>query len=717
MGFILNLKNEWIKKDKKEKMSELILMVNLILTMSLMAIHLFFIFNQINIHMPFWFEWVSFLICTFAFVSSGIPFFKTCYFEIFKWHSLGMSTLISVSSIIAYVYSCYQIIFNTTQFAKGITYHHLYDFSHTAAMIVVIVSVGESISNHLRKKTTNDLKKISEIQIGKCLLYENKTKQTKEIDVKDVRIGDFLLVKKATKIPVDGIIIEGDSDFDEAHITGESKPVHKKVNDYVIGASNNLTNTIVMKATAVGKNTLINQIIKNVNFIAAQKPKYQKIVDKVCKYFVVVILLLSLLAFLLHLFYDDINKIQGVFNNWFNIENNVMFDKVYLAFFYAIGTLAIACPCALGIAAPVASLVGASKAAKNGIVINTSETYEKIKKIDVVVFDKTGTLTNGKMDVVKIVGNQKNLPIIYEMEKLSIHPIGLSLINYFEKNDFKFNNITSILNAKEIAGVGISCEVKKDKYLVSSLKYTIDNNFSFAKDVKEELASMDQKNKVSNLTTIVCLSKNNNVENIIVLSDSISDNAHDAITLFKSLKIETCITSGDNENAVAEIAKDLNINEFYANIKPHEKAEIIKKIQNRNKIVAYVGDGINDLEALKQADLSIAISKDNKIAQSVSDITILNHDIINIIKAIEITKQTRRMIIFNLIWAFAYNIITLPLSIIGFIPPFIGVFIMATSDVTVILNSLYFKMKKIRYIKKENYLHLKNKSLSQYISN
>ena len=705
-------------EDKKEFLNETFLYLSLLFVLPLMVVHLYYIFGHNA--MPFWFEWFSFLLCTFAFFGCGIAFFKYCYYEIFKWHSLGMNTLITIASIVAYAYSCYQIISNTINFANNGLTNHTYDFSHTAAMIVVIVRMGENISSNLRKKTTNDLKRISELQVQDCFLYDMKTKEEKLASVKNIKIGDYVLVKKGGSIPIDGIIVEGDTDIDESMITGESKPIRKSVNEYVIGSTNNLTSSIIIKATAIGKNMIVNQIVKNVNSIASKKPKYQKIADKVSKWFTLLIILLAILTFLLHLLVDNINQINGIFNNWFNItnHNHATYTKVYLAFFYAVGTLAIACPCALGIAVPVASLVGASKAAKNGIIINTGETYEKIKKIDAIAFDKTGTLTSGKFIVENIYGNKSNIDMIYYMEKTSIHPLAISFVEYVKNNNIaiKENNV-KLNNITEIAGVGIKAESQDKTYLLSSYDYAIKNGFKLS----NELSSFNE-NELNNindnvLKTIVCLSIDQKIVNIIIFSDQISDNAYDAINLLHSKGIETYIISGDNYKAVETVSKELNIKNFYANSKPSDKASIIKEIQSKNKIVAYIGDGINDLEALKQSDLSIAISKENKIAQSISDITIINHDILNIIKAIEITKETRRMIIFNLIWAFSYNIITLPLSIIGFIPPFIGVFVMATSDVTVVLNSLYFKLKKIRYISKKEQKNLKNKELDCYVKN
>lgn len=699
--------------SKKMLIDEIVLWSSLIIVFPLMIIHLIFMFDK-NVHMPFWFEWFSFILCSIVTWTCGYSFFILAYKEIFKWHRLGMNTLIAVASLVAYFYSFYPLILNTINYSKNLMGFHNFDFSHTAAMIVTIVKAGDTISDKLKAKSTNDIEKIAMLQVKDCFLYDLKTKKAIPIETNKVKVGDYLLVKKGNRIPVDGIIYDGETDVDESMLTGESKPVHKHIKSKVIGSTNNLTSPFIMIATAVGKDTVVSNIIYNVKKIASNKPKYQKIVDRISSWFTPFVICLSLLAFFLHVFVPNIDSIAGIFNNWFNISQQD-FNKYSLAIFYAVGTLSIACPCALGIAAPAANLVGASKAAKNGIIINTPETYEKIKKIDVIAFDKTGTLTEGKFNVTKIYGDLKNINIIYELEKNSIHPLATSFVKYCEQQNIKNNMQTFKMNdVKEIAGVGICGKNDKDTFLVCSLDYAKKNNFVMDKKLNDFTNNQFQKLTIMN--SIVCFVKNNIIENIIIFEDKISDNAIDTIMILKKMNIKTCIISGDNLSAVEFAANKLNVDEYYADIKPDQKCDIIKKLQENNKVVAYVGDGINDLEALKQANLSIAISKENSLAQSISDITILNNDIISILKAIEITKATRKMIIFNLIWAFAYNIVTLPLSIIGFIPAFIGVFIMATSDMTVVGNTLIFKFKKIRYIPKKYEKFLINKKIYVYLN-
>lgn len=698
-------------EKQKEKIQELILYISLIIMFPLMIVHLVFVFSHIM--MPFWFMWLSFVLCSLITFGCGINFFKNSYKEIFKWKTLGMNTLVTIATSVAYFYSFYPLAKNTINYINGV-HSHNFDFFDTAAMIVLIVNLGEQISDKLKKRSNQDIEKIVALQVKNCLLYDPISKQTKEIETKNVKIGDLLQVNKGTRIPVDGIIVEGETDIDESMLTGEEKSIHKKIKNVVIGSTNNLTSTIIVKATAIGKNTVVSNIINNVKKISSKKPKYQKIVDKLASWFTPLVICLAIATLFLHIFIPGIENIGGSFNTWIGSDMNTDFDKYSLAIFYSVGTLAIACPCALGIAAPAATLVGTAKAAKNGIIINTAETYEKIKKIDVIAFDKTGTLTEGKLIVKEFLGNEKNLKFIYQMEKHSIHPLATSFVTYIESQKIKIEKNDNIKDIKEIAGYGIVAKINNKKCELISIDNAFKNKYEFHKQLND-FTNKYKEHKINIMQTYVCYVIDKKVQNIIVFEDKLSDNAFDTIQILKKLNIKTCIISGDNLKSVEFAAKKLGIDKFYASVKPSEKSEIIKQLQQEYGIVSYVGDGINDLEALKQSNLSIAINKENSVAQAVSDILILNHDLMSILKAIEITKITRKMIIFNLVWAFAYNIITIPLSMIGIIPPFIGVFVMATSDITVIGNTLIFRMRKFRYISKKHQKELINKNINPYI--
>ena len=716
-NFFNDLKN-WknlTKKKKKGLVSDIVLYLSIAIMIPLMVAHIVLMFaDGGKIGMPFWFLWFSFALCSFITWGCGYTFFIKAYKEIFKWRRPGMSTLVTVASLVAYFYSFYPLITNTISYANN-GHDHQMDFFDTSAMIVVIIKFGESITGKLKLRTNDDLEAVAALQVSSALLYDPITDTSKEIDTKDIKVGDFLLVKKGSRVPIDGVVFKGETDVDESMLTGESKPIHKSINSKVIGATNNLTSTFIMQATVVGKNTVVNSIISNVKKISSQKPRYQMIADKISMWFTPVVITLALLAFFLQAFVPHIQDIGGTFSTWFGEHSVDNVDKWSRAVFYAVGTLSIACPCALGLAAPLATLVGASKAARNGIIINRADAYEKIKKIDAVAFDKTGTLTEGKFTVSKIIGNQENLVLINQLEKKSIHPLALSFTKYIEENFNHLNDNVLETEIQEVPGVGMKMQWQDKTYEVTSYHYAKQNGYLLNEEVKEFLLNYGTNKEMDVMQSIVCFSINNEVVNVIVFEDKIADNAYDVVNLLHSMNIDVYMISGDNEVAVKFVANKLGIKHYYANVKPSEKSNIIKQIQDQNKVVAFVGDGINDLEALKQSDLSIAINKDNSIANSISDILILNHDILSVVKSISITKVTRRMIIFNLIWAFAYNVITLPLSILGFIPAFIGVFIMASSDLTVIGNTLFFKMRKTRFISKKQEKLLINKNISPYL--
>ena len=683
-----------------------------------MIAHIVLMFaNDGKIGAPFWFQWFVFIMSSLVVWFAGLSYFKTSYKEIFKWHRPGMSTLVAVACLVSYFYSFYPLIANTIHYANHDVGHELLDFFDSSAMIVSVIKIGDTISDRLKLRTNNDLEAVASLQVDSALKYDPSTDSTIEILAKDIKIGNLLMVKKGSRVPTDGIVYSGETDIDESMITGESKPIHKKINQKVIGSTNNLTTTFIMKATNVGKDTVVNNIISNVKKISAQKPSYQKIADKISMWFTPIVISLAILAFILQATIDNMANIPGAFNTWFHGDMYDM-DRWTRAVYYAVSTLSIACPCALGLAVPLSTLVGASKAAKNGIIINTSETYEKIKKIDAIAFDKTGTLTEGKFVVSKLFGDEKYLNYLNQMEKKSIHPLAISFVDYIENHYPNVATKTPLNNEliQEVPGVGMKYEQENEIYEISSYSYVKKNNYEIQDEtISNYLSNFSQQESIDVMQSLVCLSVNKVVKLLVVFEDKIKENAYDVINILKQKNIDVYMISGDNEVAVKYVANKLGIEHCYSNVKPSQKSEIIKQIQSQNKVVAYVGDGINDLEALKQSDLSIAINKENSIANAISDVLILNNDILSILKTIVITQVTRKMIIFNLVWAFVYNVVLIPLAIIGYIPAFIGIFAMALSDISVVGNSLMFKARKIRYISKKQQSKLINKKINPFL--
>ncbi|GAA5414922.1 heavy metal translocating P-type ATPase [Ureaplasma ceti] len=715
------------KKERSSFINLNILIFSLLIVIPLLIAHIVLMFAKTHnghaIGDPIWFQWFMMCLISVVIWTCGLSYYKRGIKEIFKWHRPGMATLVMVSSLIAYLYSFYPLILNTVNFAWNQNHPganldiHTISFFASAGMIVTIIKFGDTITENMKMRTNDDLEAISSLQVEEALRYDEVSKKTFEVSTKEIKVGDLLMVKKGGRFPVDGIIVSGSTEADESMLTGESKPIEKRENDGVIGSTNNLTNTVIIKATVVGRNTVLNTIVNNVKKIAGQKPRYQKIADTVALWLVPFVIALAILAFILWAIPGVMDNVHHSFTEWLNNSSlpgagheMTKAEQLHsakhwsLAVFYGVSVLCVACPCALGLAVPLATLVGASKAARNGIIINRAEAYEKVKKIDAIAFDKTGTLTEGKFTVSNILGDLENLSMMQSLEKLSIHPLAKAFNDHIDEK-YPDMLLPELTNVTEIPGVGL--EVKTEEsgtetlYQMTSLKFVLSEGYEMEPEIQEYIDNFNKQKEINVMQSITCFSINKKVVNLIVFEDQIRPEAFDVIKILKHRNIDVYMISGDNEIAVKYVADQLGIEHYYYDVKPSEKQGIIESIQQKGKSVAYVGDGINDLEALKQSDLSIAINKENSIANAVSDVLILNKEVMSILKTVTLTKITRKMILFNLIWTFVYNLITLPLTIVGFIPAFIAVFIMAASDISVLSNTLFFKLRKYRFISKK----------------
>lgn len=687
---------------KKEKIKQqLNLWIPLFLSIPLMITEMVMMIANIHIN-TIAYDWIAFVFATVVIFYFGKEFYKWSFLEIFKYKMVGMNTLVTLSSFFAYTYSTYLLIYKTIHFANTKQVLHIMSFYEVSATIISIVNAGEYIAGKIKEKSNQDILKLSSLMVPNALLYDLNKNTYEEIETSKLNIGDKVFVKKGTKIPIDGIVYNKATEVDESLLTGESKSVYKNIGDNIIGGSVNLSNDFILNVTKLQNETILNSIIENVKKIENSKNKTQRTIDILAKFFTPVVILAAILAFLLQVFVpniDTISKDIGFLGNvnleWIN-GNDEYSIRIQKGIYFFIATLSISCPCALGIAAPLANLIGIGKGARNGIIFNNSDVFQNIKKIKKIVFDKTGTLTTGNLNVVKVIGSKQNLQTIYEMEKISFHPLSKAIIKYCKDNNINQLKTNDKKNFNiEIPGIGI--ENKKNKTIICSLNYARKNNFKTKNNLEKEFSlHTNEISKNNLLQTIVIFAKDKIIENYIFLEDEIRDDAKEVLKALKRRKIDIAILSGDSENNVKYIANKLNVNEYYFNISPNEKYEIIKKMQNKKTKVAYVGDGINDLEALKQADLSFSITNDNEAAKAVSDINLVYLNINSIYKAIVIANQTRIGIITNLLWAFGYNIITIPLAVLGFIPALIGVYIMMFSDITVNLNSLIFRMIKVK---------------------
>lgn len=588
--------------------------------------------------------------------------------------SPNMDSLIFIGTAVAYFYSL--VISILTFLGIKIEAHLYYE---SAALILVFISLGKYLEAITKGKTSEAIKKLIGLQPKEATIIKNN--EEVKIPISEVKVGDIILVKPGEKIPVDGIVIDGYSGVDEKAITGESIPVEKKKGDEVIGATINKTGVLKFKATRVGKDTMLAQIIKIVEEAMGSKAPIQLLADKVSFYFVPSVIGIAILAFAV----------------WLLLGQSLAFA---LTVFVAV--LIIACPCALGLATPTAVMMGTGLAAKNGILIKSSKALEIARDVNMVIFDKTGTLTKGEptvTDIIKIKAEIKEnyiLQIAASLEKNSEHPLAQAIINKAKKENI---NLLEIENFQVISGKGIVGEIEQEKVFLGTRKLMSDNAIDF-NFIEEKLIQLENQGK----TTMV-LAKNKEIIGIIAATDVIKDYSKETVKMLHKIGKKVGMLTGDNKRAAQAIAKILEIDYVLAEVLPQEKSAEIKKLQSQGNIVAMVGDGINDAPALAQADLGIALGSGTDIAIETGDIILIKDDLRDVLKAIDLSKYTLNKIKQNLFWAFFYNTISIPVAA-GVLYPFTGWLLnpviaaaaMAFSSVSVVLNSLLMKRYKMKVI-------------------
>ena len=612
------------KKETQGKKDLIILIMCIILTIPFL-VHM--ILMMCGIHMPSYLNYVQLALATIIEVLAGGPFFLGMLRD-FKNKKLGMDVLVTLGTATAYIYSIYLM------FAKSS--HMLY--FETCAMLLTIILIGKYIEKKAKKKTSSSLKSLMSLQEknGKVLINN----EIVEKNINDININDVLIISTGENIPLDGTVLSGDAEVNEAMITGESMPVYKKVNDAVLAGTTIVSGSIHLKVNKTNENTYLALLIKKVEDIQANKPRLQRLADKIASIFVPVVISISLITFI----------VTFIINKDFAISIN-----------RAIAVLMVSCPCSLGLATPLSILVGSSRAINLQIIYNNTEIFEKASHIDAICFDKTGTLSKGTFVVSEFESKVDNaLDIIYTLESISNHPIATSLVKFAKDNNAK---LIKELKPTEIIGKGIQCDdyfIYKENQIVKLL-------------YKDEI--------IATLT----------------LKDEIKEEAKDVIKQLHKQNIEVYILTGDSKDIAISVANELNIkkeNVFYE-IKPEDKLSIIEKLKDEGKKVAFVGDGINDALALNKADLSISMGNGSDVAKSSSDITLTNSALCSITSSIRLSKKVYINIIENFIWAFSYNIVAIPLACLGILSPLVAGICMAFSNISVVLNALRLYKVKI----------------------
>ena len=614
--------------------------------------------------------------------------------KLFKGSS-NMDTLIALGSATSLIYgivSLFMISYGYYLLSIGndngmhyIETYHMNLYFEACGMILTLVSLGKYLESLSKKKTTKEIDSLMDLAPKKA----NLLKDGKEVvvPIEEVKVDDILIVRYGDRIPVDGIVIEGNASINESNITGEALPIYKDINDFCYSSTIVERGFIKIKATKVGEDSSINTIIKLVEEASNSKAPISKMVDKISKIFVPIILIISLLTFI-------INLILSFTTNLVTVE---------LAINFAITVLVIACPCALGLATPVAIMVSTGKGALNGIIIKNASILENTSKIDTIIFDKTGTITNGKPIVTDYINkvDYDILDIIYELENKSIHPLAKAIIEYTGKRD-KYH--TEKIDM--IEGMGLSDGIYyfgNKKYLENKIDDTDLNNIN----------NLESEGK-----TVLILYKDI-VLGYIALKDTIKENTKELFESLNELKINTVMLTGDNEYSANIISSELGIKKVYSNVLPSEKGEILKGIkENANGLVAMVGDGVNDAIALANSDIAISIKNASNVAIEASDIILLHNDLFDIYNVIKLSRRTLNTIKLCLFWSFFYNFICVILAtgflyyINGFkINPMYGSIAMSISSVSVVLTALSINLFKFKKKENDDFIILKVKNM------
>ncbi len=603
----------------------------------------------------------------------GKQFFIGAYKQL-KHKSANMDTLVAISTGVAYLFSVYNTLFPEYWHSKGLDAHVYFE---TSAVVIAFILLGKLLEDKAKGNTSSAIKKLMGLQPKTVTVIQEGGNQL-EMPIAFVNVGDILLVKPGEKIAVDGIVINGNSFVDESMISGEPIPVQKNKDEKVFAGTINQKGSFQFKAEKVEGHTLLSQIIKMVQDAQGSKAPVQKLVDKIAGIFIPIVIGISLLSLLIWLYFGG--------------ENGFTHGLLSM-----VTVLVIACPCALGLATPTAIMVGVGRGAEHGILIKDAESLELAKNINVIVLDKTGTITEGKPTLTNIIWFEnetvESRNILYSIEKSSEHPLADAIVQYY-KESATFTNDISIEN---ISGQGIQGIYKNKKYYIGNENLIKNKNIIINDNAKLWITE-----KLNKANTVVLFSDENKLLAAISIADKIKDSSIEAIKLLKNNGIDVYMLTGDNEQTARAVSDQVGINHYKANVMPAQKSEFIKDLQKQGKIVAMVGDGINDSNALAQADVSIAMGKGSDIAMDVAKMTIISSDLTKIYQAIKLSKNTVSTIRQNLFWAFIYNIIGIPIAagilypINGFLlDPMIAGGAMALSSVSVVTNSLLLKMKKI----------------------
>ena len=619
--------------------------------------------------------WVQLILASIVQFWPGLEFYKATI-PALRHRSANMDTLVAIGTTAAYIYSVVVTVFPQIILGLGVAPMPYFD---VAAVVIGLILLGRYFEAKARIGTSEAIKKLIGLQAKTARVLKNG----KEVDIpiNEVVIGNIIRVRPGEKIPVDGVIEDGESSVDESMITGESMPVDKGKGDTVVGATMNKSGTFTYKAAKVGADTMLAQIIRLVQEAQGSKAPIQRIADLISSYFVPIVIMLALVTFAV----------------WYTFGANHAF---IFALLNTVAVLIIACPCAMGLATPTAIMVGTGIGAEHGILIKDAESLEIAHKIKTVIFDKTGTLTNGKPEVTDIkslesgVKSQEILRIASSIEKGSEHSLADAIVKEAEEEKLTLGKVSGF---KAMAGQGVAGSVEGKQVLLGNRKLMGQERVEILKQIQGEIEQLENEGK-----TVMILAVGGKLTGLIAVADTLKTSAKVGIEALQKKNIEVVMITGDNQRTAEAIAAGLGIKRVLSEVLPDGKEAEVRKIQAEGKVVAMVGDGINDAPALAQADIGIAMGTGTDVAIEAADITLINKDLRSVASAIELSKKTMRTIKLNLFWAFGYNIVLIPVAM-GILYPFFHILLspifasvaMASSSISVVSNSLLLKRMKI----------------------
>ena len=613
-------------------------------------------------------NYLMWALTTFVLFGLGRDFFINAWRQA-KHRTSNMDTLVALSTGVAYLFSVFNTVYPSFWIQRGLEAHVYFE---AVAVIIAFILIGRLLEERAKSSTSTAIQKLMGLRPERVIRIEGDKQHS--IAIEQVQKGDILLVKPGEKIAVDGQVIQGSSYVDESMLSGEPMPVEKNSADTVFAGTINQKGSLQFRATKVGDETLLSQIIALVQQAQNSKAPVQKLVDYVASVFVPVVIGVALVAFVAWIIWGGQGGItQGLLS--------------------LVTVLVIACPCALGLATPTAIMVGMGRGAENGILIKDAESLERAKKINAVVLDKTGTLTQGKPQVTTVKWfnpSPEAEEVLVSMERLSEHPLAEAVVSHL-----KVDSSLELSEFQSRTGLGIQANYRGSLYSVGNLKLMKANKINYSEQQLQTATELAQRGQ-----TVIWYADQNRVLGLLALADQLKPTSRQAVDELHQLGIKVYMLTGDNEASAAQIAMELGIDDYQAEILPAEKEQFISQLQKEGKVVAMVGDGINDSAALARADVSIAMGRGSDIAMDVAKMTLISSDLLKIPMAIELSQLTVRTIQQNLFWAFIYNLIGIPIAagilypITGFLlNPMIASAAMALSSVSVVLNSLRLKWK------------------------